>query len=351
MKKNAISMIILSFIMVFTCAMASPDIINLEPHIIKDELSIQEIGAVEQLIRSKVIFDESSELFSLQLSKQSETPTIAKITLNLVGMSSYLDLSELDSNFDLSKIEYESDDNNVAIGFDNRILATGVGHTTVLIKYEDLYQIIDVTVEQEIPVNLSQLLASYNDGIIPSSSGERNKIVERAADMVYLQWRPTKNLRGWRGFTFTKDKYYWGIPYSQTWHQVNAAGFSSALNKSDFYDNYSIDGIAMPKYGNDCSGFVSFAWNIGRKTTYNFYNEYPWMKSYADLQRGDAVVFRRSGSGHIFLIIQNWVTPPSGSSYNEPYVVAYEQTPNYAQLTFHTYRQLTNGGYKPISKF
>lgn len=44
-------------------------------------------------------------------------------------------------------------------------------------------------------------------------------------------------------------------------------------------------------------------------------------------------------------------TPPSGSSYNESYLVCYEQTPYDAELTFNTYSQLSSKGYKAISKF
>ena len=53
----------------------------------------------------------------------------------------------------------------------------------------------------------------------------------------------------------------------------------------------------------------------------------------------------------MFLITINWEVPPSGSGYDESYVVCYEQTPYNAQLTFHTYTQLSQGGYIPFSKF
>ena len=54
---------------------------------------------------------------------------------------------------------------------------------------------------------------------------------------------------------------------------------------------------------------------------------------------------------HMFLITINFEVPPSGSGYDEPYVVCYEQMLYNAQLTFHTYAQLSQGEYIPFSKF
>lgn len=45
--------------------------------------------------------------------------------------------------------------------------------------------------------------------------------------------------------------------------------FVTAMKSADFYDNYTYFDIIMHKYGNDCSGFVSFAWGTSRKTTAN----------------------------------------------------------------------------------
>lgn len=82
---------------------------------------------------------------------------------------------------------------------------------------------------------------------------------------------PTKDLVGWKGqYIFKKNTRYSGIPYSQTEYQKDDAGFKDALSKSDFYDSYTRFGNTMPKYGSDCSGFVSFAWGVPRETTASF---------------------------------------------------------------------------------
>lgn len=319
-----------------------------------DSLSYEETATIEQFIKTKVDFSDSSEFFVPVFNCDSKSLPTEDITLKLVGMSSYLDLSQMSSDFDFTRIDYESSNADVAIGFDNRILAVGVGTATLTLNYENMQYAVNVTVEEDIPNQVASLMSKYNNegnkATRSISTSERDNIIQRARDMVYVRWVPTQNLRGWKGkTTFTKGTLYFGIPYSQTGNQVDANGFTSALSYSDFYDNYSISGTAMPKYGNDCSGFVSFAWGISRKTTV-YFNGLPSIGSFSNLQRGDAVVYRINGSGHTFIILQNWITPPSGSSYTESYVSAYEQTPNIAQLTFHTYRQMSNAGYKPITK-
>ncbi|AZT89964.1 hypothetical protein ELD05_04465 [Caldicellulosiruptor changbaiensis] len=93
------------------------------------------------------------------------------------------------------------------------------------------------------------------------SSNSREDIVNKAKKMVEISWTPKKDLVGWRGnFIFAKGKTYKGIPYSQTEYQKDDTGFLESLNKNDFYDYYTRFGIRMPKYGRDCSAFVSFAW-------------------------------------------------------------------------------------------
>lgn len=90
----------------------------------------------------------------------------------------------------------------------------------------------------------------------------------------------------------------------------------------------------MPKYGNDCSGFVSFAWGISKKGTGDFitgirngtyskvgsYNANSpttaeLKEAYKSLQPGNAV----GKSGHTFLIAAN------DAANSKVYV--YEQTP------------------------
>ncbi len=86
-------------------------------------------------------------------------------------------------------------------------------------------------------------------------------------------------------------------------------------------------------YGADCSGFVAKAWQVPSSnttlssdshpySTYNFYNQsLHWSHiSRTDIQRGDAMVYRSGGSGHIVLNEsgspwgQHWVYEARGCS-------------------------------------
>lgn len=163
---------------------------------------------------------------------------------------------------------------------------------------------------------------------------------------------------GWRAEkTFSAGVLYRGIPYTQTEFQQNRNGFINSLGNGDFYSYYERFGWRMPKYGNDCSAFVSFSMGLARKTTYDFiagiksglypkagsYNAYgpsyyELVNAYRYLQPGDAVV----NDGHTFLI--NYNDPSNGS------IQAYEQTPYNATYTYWGYAQMANGAYMPFSK-
>lgn len=171
--------------------------------------------------------------------------------------------------------------------------------------------------------------------------------------MVCYRWKPEENLTGWNSEkTFYEDTWYTGIPYSQTVNQCDDEEFEDALDYSDFYSYYVRNGTVMPKYGCDCSGFVSICWGLSHMGNrldaagyYSGYSELP--NGYEDLQKGDAVVT----SDHIMLVTQNHEEPPDGAIYDESYVAIYEQTPPMAQQTFWTYAQLEDYGYKAISYF
>lgn len=278
-------------------------------------------------------------------------------------MSTYLDFSNMGEDFCEANVEYATENPEVAIAWDGRILATGVGTTDVIVIYENVQQRIVVNVLNEVSEELRAALeycavleADEEAAYMTRSSGtseERAEIIEKSTAMVYLKWKPTSNLTGWRAKTiYQSGTTYTGIPYSQTIYQVDENGFASAMSKSDFYTSYfDSNGVEIPRYGNDCSGFVSFAWGISRTTTYGFYNNYESIGDYSNLRTGDAVVYRNSNAGHIKLIMHNCPEPSENVSYNEPYVDCHEQTPYLAQLTFDTYSQMQANGYKAISKF
>lgn len=303
---------------------------------------------VEKLIGEEIVFTDEIVTFSFQKARNNQS-----ITLNLVGMSSYLDFSSMDSSFDATLVEYESSNPEVAVAWNGRILARGVGTAQITINYLDLQQIIDVTVKKEISSELKEALEysvytqNSTRAVVPQ---ERLDIIYKASDMVTVQWTPTQSLVGWNNeMSYEPGNIYFGVPYSQSVNQVDDIEFSSALSNGDFYDAYSRFSIQMPKYGSDCSGFVSIAWGINRITTSTFYNNYPSIGDFTELQTGDAVVSTQDR--HIILVSTNYETPPGGSSYTEPYLVCFEQLQYDADLTFHTYAQLSRLGYKAISKF
>lgn len=233
----------------------------------------------------------------------------------------------------------------------------------LFLKNNNTY-VINVTVKEDISEELLNAIDRVSEGntvarVLDETSEERQSIVAKARNMTNVAWTPTKTLIGWKGkYTFEAGKVYTGVPYSQTEYQCDEEDFLAAMNSSDFYSSYTrtINGVTnvMPKYGSDCSGFVSFAWGISRVTTATLYT-YPSIGGYENLQAGDAVVYRvlvgDEWLGHAMLVSTNFQTPPEGSGYSEPYVVCYEQNKDKALVSFHTYTSLTNNNYKAISKF
>lgn len=279
------------------------------------------------------------------------------VTIEMSGASAFVDVIIKDSegkevNVN-TLVEWKTDNQDVAIAYEGRILATGKGKTTVSVTYGEYTEKIKVKVKKNLDIT------ALEEEIIKkelSVSSERDNIYSRASAMYNTTWVPEQNLVGWRGnFTFTPGNVY-RIPYSQTIYQCNKADFENALEYSDFYDTYYRFGIRMPMYGNDCSGFLSFCWNISRHTTADFlddlnngvftevgdyyaknpdYNDL--LDSYELLQKGDAVVTE----GHTFLIAGNF--PISD------WVACYEQTPYQLQYTIWYYSDLANGNYRPFT--
>ncbi|WP_313131673.1 hypothetical protein [Anaerocolumna sp.] len=257
--------------------------------------------------------------------------------------------------------EWSSDNDDVVFANAGRILANAPGETNVTVEYNNYKDVINVSVlgSLDIEYEIDRLDAEHPDYPNNSlSSSDRTNAINIAKGMVNLEWTPTKNIRGWRNKTTFKAKTkYTGIPYSQTEYQKDKDGFNKALKAKDFYENYTRFDIIMPKYGSDCSGFLSFAWGLSRKNTSHFVDgikdgTYAKVGSYnADnpstsnlktaykkLQKGDAVV----KSGHTFLIASNDI--------DNSKIYAYEQTPYNAQYTTWTYEKMANDSYMPFTK-
>lgn len=141
--------------------------------------------------------------------------------------------------------------------------------------------------------------------------------------MNAYSWTPSQSVRKWKNMgIYFSGTTYTGIPYSQTEYQCSISSVSWIggryfdLEKEDsnsgFYDDYTRtlhdppEVIVMPKYGNDCSGYVSISWDIGRETTVGISSHNligktteSRLKQYARMSPGDALVV--SGS-HTFII-------------------------------------------------
>lgn len=254
---------------------------------------------------------------------------------------------------------WESSDAEVAIADQGRILAQSKGDAIITVKYSSYLASFPITVEETI--DTVQLMEQLSLSAYSYGNDERIADLSRAASMINITWTPSKNLTGWRGnTTFSAETTYAGVPYSQTPNQIGTAqAFASALSKADFYTVYTnASGTKMPRYGNDCSGFVSLLWNIGRHTTTSLKNgivsgTFPKVGSYnvasptvAELKTAyvslvpdDVVVV---GGSHTFMIAYNDIANQK--------VQCYEQTPNRAQVTEWTYTKMANAKYLPFSK-
>jgi hypothetical protein len=120
-----------------------------------------------------------------------------------------------------------------------------------------------------------------------------------------------------RGFTWLDDE----VPYSQ-----------SAEHEG---------------YRTDCSGFVSMCWELGQSyTTADFSGgggESTELESYDALLRGDALVHRSGGSGHIVLFL-GW----DDDAHSGACVLEQASTASDMQFRVRSSASLESGGYKPI---
>jgi len=184
--------------------------------------------------------------------------------------------------------------------------------------------------------------------------------MQRAEYMYQYRWTPTQTLGGW-GTTFYAGNQY-TVPYSQPYYyggylfyNVTLAQFEEyALNGTNgFYDYHDNNGntSACPKYGIDCSAFVSFC--IGSKTRYTTYTIKTYAdgntngfyyKSFATAERGDILNCNNSTRQHVLLI----------KEVNGENITTYESTPGYRvgyqdiRVRTQTKTQWENDGYSVV---
>ncbi len=264
-----------------------------------------------------------------------------------------------------------SSDIDVAFAEGGRILALGKGKTVITVKYGSFSKEILVSVKKKIDLiadvkenqkNIDYLNTPSSEssdiGIMSLTSSERSRINSLCLQMMATYWTPTQNLLGYGGgYYFTSGTSYVGIPYTR-YIQKDRAGFLAAMNYSDFYTPYTTSsGTKMPRYGNDCSGFTSIAWEIPRIDSatfiqrvqngtypkvgsYNAYNPdyFDLFFSYYDLQTGDAVVH----SGHVFIIAVNYTSQGK--------LQCFEQAGPTCNITYWYYNNLAQLSYMPFSR-
>ncbi len=121
-----------------------------------------------------------------------------------------------------------------------------------------------------------------------SLTANQQNIVLRAQQMAEVKWTPVKTITAWGGNDpsyistksdsvyktdngkFVAGKTYKGVPYSQA-VGTGYVGWEISLGKflqevgnasSPLYTSHSTYGRQAPYYGSDCSGFVSYAWDL-----------------------------------------------------------------------------------------
>lgn len=273
-------------------------------------------------------------VLGLEANSCSKNP---KIIINEVGESLFL--FELLDNYSENKVyTIESSNNDIilAVGEQKRLLASGVGEANITIKSNDLVE--NFTIQVLNPSNIS--IDNFT-----TNNKSRNEITQavlaKAKKMIDVKWTPTNDLKGWRQLsTFKANVQQTGIPYTQ-WSQKDEKSFITALNSnSDFYQGVTNNGVYMPRYGNDCSGFVSFSYGLTRHNTWELEDKidsgYFDSVSITNLYPGDAVVTNKPDQEHTFIIAS-----VSGSN-----ITCYEQTPHKSSITTWTLSQLQAAGYR-----
>ncbi len=179
-------------------------------------------------------------------------------------------------------------------------------------------------------------------------------ILNKAIAMKNIEWTPTQKLEGWdHKVEFPKGVQVKGIPYSQD-KQVDDIEFPKALLKNDFYSGGASanDGTFCPKYGVDCSRYVSYALGIDARTTQgmlsdlrNGTGEISKVGTYnvssprqADLlaDEGDALVHQ----GHAMLVVYN--------DKNAKEITVYETQIKLPIMSTYSYSYLAGKDYLPF---
>ncbi len=183
-------------------------------------------------------------------------------------------------------------------------------------------------------LSLDGAYTATNPNIVSTGTmnSDQKNIVQRARQMAEVQWTPLMWRYSWGGDNssynsnnrganvvsvngtatvgyFQGGETYQGIPYSQAvntgfvgW-DLSIDEFIQAVNdtSSKFYSGYSHYSRTAPYYGTDCSGFVSWAWDLPHRCTCTTILEYcyPIENNIQNLQIGDCI---NEPSSHVVLV-------------------------------------------------
>ena len=157
--------------------------------------------------------------------------------------------------------------------------------------------------------------AAYNIESRNVSQGVQN-IVKRAKQMTDIEWTPKSDITGWGyEFTYKAGVTYKGLPYGQPTNANGCRGdyvpweisldkYLEAVNNENslMYTSSANYNKIAPYYSVDCSGFVSWAWDLPVRTTASGLRSYATListSSYEEAQIGDCLC---NASAHAALI-------------------------------------------------
>lgn len=306
----------------------------------------------------------------------------SEYTLSRNGMGAFFSVYAHLTDGTLKDITYDaeciSSNENIVTVYSGTIRAEGKGTAEILITYNGYTTAFSVTVEKEIDLDnmekelLQQAgiesldnvsyqktldeIANQTLGIVRAKTSQ--EILNKAVAMKNIEWTPTKELDGWDHlFTLPAEVKVTGIPYSQD-VQVDDIEFPKVLKNSDFYEGgaSTADGTFCPKYGVDCSRYVSYALGITARTTSGMVEDLQGNKgqiakigtynvsspSRADLlaaycltEEGNALVHRYKGN-HAMLIVYNDKNAEEITVYETTYKLPFMATYSYSTLAdFH----------------
>jgi hypothetical protein len=348
-------------------------------------------GDYRKSVIVKVIDSQPKEYYS----------TVEEIVFTNKGHSKYIQIFAEPLTSEKIKInhvvEWESNNSDIAtVGENGWVTAQGKGKTEIVCDFKDYKKIIPVTVlsdeyddnakdlivRQEKRINSIRSVAGNNSHtLLASGQLTRDDVRDRCSIMFNWGWTPTQDLPQWGTGVFPANVYVMGLPYSQgpqcdgdgslTTGLSNyfVGGFSQAMTMSNFYTPAYNGTDDYPRYGNDCSGYASIAYNQNRMNTDGFenaiiagttfekvgsyvisddINNNDLLAAYLLLERSDGLVYNYWKTvngvpklfGHV-AIVGNAIYPGG--------VYIYEQKKPKTQLTWKSHTDLADSNYMPFT--